>query len=92
MSDIKNALDVAAFTMAGNLIVTLLDKGLISREEATHIINIAQKSAAPPKAQRDTRMAHILIQTGISTISGPAWGLPLKKIKNFCIMFRCKNY
>ncbi len=27
MSDIKNALDVAAFTMAGNLMVTLFDKG-----------------------------------------------------------------
>lgn len=51
MSDIKNALDVAAFTMAGNLIVTLLDKGLISREEVTHIINIAQKSAAPQSAE-----------------------------------------
>lgn len=90
MSDIKNALDVAAFTMAGNLMVTLFDKGVISREEATHIINIAQK-VPHPKAQRDTRMAHILIQTGISTISGPAWALPRKKIKDFCIMFRCKN-
>lgn len=51
MSDIKNALDVAAFTMAGNLMVTLFDKGVISREEATHIINIAQKSAAPQSAE-----------------------------------------
>lgn len=90
MSDIKNALDVAAFTMAGNLMVTLFDKGLISREEAIHIINLAQKTL-PRKMQKISRMAHILIPTGISTISGPVWGLPLKKIKNFCIMFRCKN-
>ncbi len=82
MSDIKNALDVAAFTMAGNLMVTLFDKGLISREEAIHIINLAQKNSTPENAE-EIRMAHILIPTGISTISGPAWGLPLKKIKNF---------
>lgn len=53
MSDIKNALDVAAFTMAGNLMVTLFDKGLISREEAIHIINLAQKKLYPGKFRRD---------------------------------------
>ena len=51
MSDIKNALDVAAFTMAGNLMVTLFDKGLISREEAIHIINLAQKNSTPENAE-----------------------------------------
>ncbi|HGZ0758189.1 TPA: hypothetical protein ACN7NQ_005257, partial [Escherichia coli] len=51
MSDIKNALDVAAFTMAGNLMVTLFDKGVISREEAIHIINLAQKNSTPENAE-----------------------------------------
>ncbi|EFB0319304.1 hypothetical protein HGH08_003934 [Salmonella enterica] len=47
MSDKKNALDVAAFTIAGHLLAILVDKNLVSREEATQIVEIARTNASP---------------------------------------------
>ncbi|EIU6771412.1 hypothetical protein L5146_004976, partial [Salmonella enterica] len=45
MSDKQNALDVAAFSMVGNLLSTLVDKELVSREEAAKIVAIARTNS-----------------------------------------------
>ncbi|EDQ6556929.1 hypothetical protein S675_005218 [Salmonella enterica subsp. enterica] len=58
MSDKQNALDVAAFSMVGNLLSTLVDKELVSREEAAKIVAIARTnlSQALTKNHRDSSL------------------------------------
>ncbi|EEM9454537.1 hypothetical protein GK162_01950 [Salmonella enterica] len=52
MSDKQNALDVAAFTIAGNLLSTLVDKELVSREEAVRIVSLARTNTSPALTEK----------------------------------------